>query len=114
MRTLLAPLLLAWCASAFAQDCVPRFYNSEPRDSEWFYGAGKGSDAAAARADALKHLAVKATGGEGVLPAQALAGWEQDDHQECGATPYVLARIENDRVRSNLLAGRRHKTLQGI
>jgi hypothetical protein len=98
-----AALLLSVCAaSALAQDCVPRFFNSEPRDAEWFYGAGKGADASAARDDALRRLAIKAAGGERVLPPEALAGWEQDDHGECAGTHYALARIEQARVRRNL------------
>jgi len=102
MRIALTLLLSAWTASALAQDCVPHFYNAEPRDADWFYGAGKGADASAARADALRHLAVKAAGGTAAVDDGTLAGWEQDDHGECGATHYALVRIEQDRVKRNL------------
>jgi hypothetical protein len=107
MKLILALLLSAWTAPAIAQDCVPKFFNSEPRDSEWFYGAGKGADASAAREDALRHLAVKASGGLAALDDDSLAGWEQDDHGECGGTHYALIRIEQDRVKRNLASGLR-------
>jgi hypothetical protein len=102
MRFLLAQVLLIFAAPAFAQDCVPHFFNVEPRDSEWFYGAGKGPDASAAREDALRHLTIKASGGKAALSEGTLAGWEQDDHGECGALHYALVRIEKDRVRKNI------------
>ncbi len=104
MRILLAPLLLACATAAFAQDCVPRFYDSEPRDGEWFYGAGKGPDSQSARQDALKNLVIKATGGDPGVPAEALAGWEQDDHGQCRGQQYALVRIEQAVVKRNRAA----------
>jgi hypothetical protein len=102
MRRLLAPALLVLAASAAAEDCVPRFYNAEPRDATWFYGVGKGADASLARHDALKNLHLKVSGGQPGVPMDVLAGWEQDDHGECAGTHYVIDRIEKDRARANL------------
>jgi hypothetical protein len=112
MRAILIQLLLAVAASAFAQDCVPKFYNAEPRDSEWFYGAGKGGDAAAAREDALRHLAAKASGGAQAATDGTLAGWEQDDHGECGGAHYALVRIEQERVKRNIAQSRNKKEVK--
>lgn len=91
--------------SAFAVDCIPLFYRSEPRDSEWFYAAGKGADASQARDNALRRLGVKATGRDGAATDGALAGWEQDDHGECAGFFYALVRIEQERVRRNRASG---------
>ncbi len=108
-RLALALLLLGAGARAAAQDCVPGFYNSEPRDSTWYYGVGKGADASLARKDALAHLLLKVSGGEPDVPAEALAGWEQDDHGECRGVHYVIDRIEKDRARANLARIRERK-----
>ncbi len=105
MRTraaLLAALFLAGGVRALAQDCVPSFYNAEPRDADWYYGAGKGADADAARQDALDHLFLKVAGGEADIPRDVLAGWEQDDHGECRGVHYVIDRISKDRARRNM------------
>jgi hypothetical protein len=93
---------LSAAARALAQDCVPAFYNSEPRDDKWYYGAGKGADSDAARQDALDHLFLKITGGAADIPRDVLAGWEQDDHGECRGVHYVIDRIEQARARRNL------------
>jgi hypothetical protein len=102
MRRLLPLLLLLFAAGASAEDCVPRFYNAEPRDATWFYGVGKGADASLARQDALKNLHLKVSGGQDGVPMDVLSGWEQDDHGECAGTHYVIDRIEKDRARANL------------
>ena len=101
---LIAATLLLMAGSVFAQDCVPHFFNAEPRDAEWFYGSGKGPDASAARADALRNLTIKASGDKAALSEGTLAGWEQDDHGECGAVHYALVRIQKDRVLKNIAA----------
>lgn len=98
----LAALLLAAAGLAGAQDCVPAFYNAEPRDASWYYGVGKGADASLARQDALKNLHLKVSGGQPGVPMDVLAGWEQDDHGECRGTHYVIDRIEKERARANL------------
>jgi hypothetical protein len=102
LPALLAASFLVCGARAFAQDCVPAFYNAEPRDAQWYYGAGKGADADAARRDALDHLYLKIAGGENDVPREVLAGWEQDDHGECRGVHYVIDRIEQERARRNL------------
>jgi len=99
---LLAFLLIGAASRALAQDCVPTFYNSEPRDDKWYYGAGKGADADAARKDALDHLYLKIAGGENNIPREVLEGWEQDDHGECRGVHYVIDRIEQERARQNM------------
>jgi hypothetical protein len=99
----LARLLLAASIPAISQDCVPTFFNSEPRDADWFYASGQGRDAQEARRDAVRSLFAKATGGEN-LPAEILAGWEQDDHGECRGRHYALVRIEQAAVKRNKAA----------
>lgn len=102
MRALLALLPLCAALAASAQDCVPAFYNAEPRDATWYYGVGKGADASLARKDALENLHLKVSGGQPGVPMDVLAGWEQDDHGECRGVHYVIDRIEKDRARANL------------
>lgn len=89
-------------APAPAQDCVPNFYNAEPRDAEWYYGVGKGADAGAARADALEHLYEKIAGREKEVPKDVVAGWEQDGYGECRGNHYAIDRIEKARAKKNL------------
>lgn len=88
-------------ASIGAQDCIPSFFNTEHRDSEWYYGVGKGSDAGEARKDALGQLYLKESGGGTAVPAETLAGWEQNEHGECQGSHYVGIRIEMARVKRN-------------
>jgi len=109
---LLAQSLLVFAALAFGQVCVPTFYNCEPRDSEWYYGTGKGSDAQAARTDALSHLFVKVSGGQADIPMGVLAGWEQDDHGECRGAHYALVRIEKERAKRNMADALRRRGSQ--
>ena len=82
------------------------FYKAEPRDDEWFYGAGKGLDSGSARDDALKHLLDKIGGGDASVPREVLSGWEQDDRGQCGGVRYALVRIRNSRARANLADAR--------
>lgn len=97
---LVAHLFFVSGVLAFSQECPPALYNSLPRDSEdWFYGAGKGVDAEAARQDALKNLIFQATGGGGGLPAEAFASLQQDHHDECRGEHYVLVRIKRSDVK---------------
>ncbi len=102
LTILLAAAVFAGAARALAQDCVPHFYNAEPRDDQWYYGAGKGADSDAARAAALDHLLLKVSGGETDIPRDVTAGWEQDDHGECRGVHYVIVRIGQERARRNL------------
>lgn len=126
--TLLLPALL------FAEDCVPTFYTSLPRDREWYYGAAKDKDNDKARDGALKNLGKQVTGdvegwnasqveelaGPGqdrwevakkvgaLLPQSTLlAGWEQDDHELCKGRHYVLVRVEKERVRAFIKENRK-------
>jgi hypothetical protein len=100
-----APLLiLVSAAAAGAGECRPFWYDSLPRDDDWYYGAGKGADAEAARRDARENLAVQAIGGGADIPVEALAGWEQDDHGECRGDFYALVRIGKAGVRKELAA----------
>jgi hypothetical protein len=51
------------------------------------------------------------------LAAEILAGWEQDDHGECGAAHYALVRIEQARVKMNRAAeppGKKQEMAGGI
>ena len=122
-----AVLLLALQAvAAWAENCFPPvFYQSVPRDSDWYYGVGKDPDIDRARDLALINLGKQVTGsldaldsnsmkeiiGQGVdrqsasetigrlLPSSSLlAGWEQDAHDRCNGISYVLVRIGKERV----------------
>lgn len=84
-----------------AQDCIPSFFNTDHRDSEWYYGVGKGPDAGEGRKDALRQLYLKISGGGESLPAEVVAGWEQDDHRECQGIYYVMVRIEKSQINRN-------------
>ena len=101
MLILLGLMLSGISVGAGAQDCTPSFFNTEHRDSEWYYGVGKGSDAGEARKDALRQLYSKVSGGGTTVPAEALAGWEQDEYGECQGNQYVGVRIETARVKRN-------------
>jgi hypothetical protein len=101
----------------------PAFYGTLARDSDWFYGVGKGPDADQARDAALANLAKQVTGhvvetpsvaagagqreaskGLDDLPTETglLAGWEQDDFRRCDGVSYVMVRIGKERIRKFL------------
>lgn len=119
-------LIAATPTRTLADSCIPPvFYQSVPRDSDWYYGVGKDIDTDRARDIALINLGKQVTGSlQGIdsasmsqivemgvdrtrasetignlLPSSSLlAGWEQDDHSRCAGISYVLVRIEKIRV----------------
>lgn len=78
--------------SANDMDCLPGFYLRLPRDSTWYYGAGKGTTVAEARQKAVDALALQAGG------AEAVSGFEQDDAAVCAGAAFILVRVEKAAV----------------
>lgn len=74
-------------------ECMPSFYVRLPRDSVWFYGAGKGTTVSEAREKALDALALQAGG------VDAISGFEQDDAAACAGAAYVMVRVEKTAAR---------------
>ena len=84
------------------QRCAPpAFYESLPRDREWYYGVGKSSDTANARDAAVENLA-KQVRGDLFAGSAPLVGWEQDDSRRCDGVSYVLVRIEKEQAQKSI------------
>lgn len=98
-------LAVAVAANAGVVNCVPAFYRSLPRDASYYYGAGRGDTAAAARADAVHALASQAV---------VTDGWEQDDHGVCDGVYYALVRVEKEAAGKRKVSGKIETKLDEI
>jgi hypothetical protein len=86
-----------------SEACVPPvFYESLPRDRDWYYGAGKSPDTGLAREAAVRNLIKQASSEELAAGGVPLAGWEQDDYRRCAGFSYVLVRIKQEQAQKSI------------
>lgn len=124
--------------AADAEDCAPPgFYQSLPRDQEWYYGVARDANTESARDAAVRNLGKQVTGSvsewddafltkiagpgrdrakvtaslEELVPASTiLAGWEQDDSERCDGKSYVLVRVRKEQVRRYLMENKQFRS----